>query len=487
MRIKRGISVVVIACLIAGNLSVITPASAGKASTIKLNCTKAAVSVTHEKQLTLKKLSKKQKKNVRWSSSDESVATVSGKGLVQTWKPGKASIKAKYKNKTYTCKLTVTGPADGKFYLPLTSSDATSYTTATWIYKDSWFTESSTIYERELARLSATLCWASTPARDKSDEEQSFYLRRCLTALGFGDFYVNDDYKKKPDKMTFGVAYALKTVKKGKKRYTLIAVVPRSSGYGSEWVSNMTLGYGPVDHEGFTRAKEILLEGLTKYLSDQSVKGDIKLWFAGHSRGAGTCALAEAYLADHPESLPDEISLQREDIYGYNLSTIHAAAFSSQEDRDHMQKDYPFIHNIELPYDIFKELIPSYYGFDRYGVTHGLYYTPDDEKKALKILEKTDPALYSTYSRHIPSEHGVAELMSAFVSTMTEKIPSRKIYVDEWQKKMDGMRDVPDLLPVFMPIFIDMKTAQADVYAATIQHYSQVMYCFLSIDLHGVA
>lgn len=77
--------------------------------------------------------------------------------------------------------------------------------------------------------------------------------------------------------------------------------------------------------------------------------------------------------------------------------------------------------------------------------------------------------------------------MNAFVSTMTEKIPSRNIYVDEWQKKMDGMRDVPDLLPVFMPIFIDMKTAQADVYAATIQHYSQVMYCFLSIDLHGVA
>ena len=150
MRIKRGVSAVVIACLVVGNLTVITPAAAKKTSTIRLDCTKASVSVTHEKQLTLKKLSKKQKKNVRWSSSDESVATVSGKGFVQTWKPGKASIKAKYKNKTYTCKLTVTGPADGKFYLPLTSSDATSDTTATWIYKDSWFTESSTIYEREL-------------------------------------------------------------------------------------------------------------------------------------------------------------------------------------------------------------------------------------------------------------------------------------------------------------------------------------------------
>ena len=45
-------------------------------------------------------------KKIRWSSSNKKVATVS-KGKVKAKSPGKATIIAKYKNKRYTCKVTV--------------------------------------------------------------------------------------------------------------------------------------------------------------------------------------------------------------------------------------------------------------------------------------------------------------------------------------------------------------------------------------------
>ena len=483
---NRSLVATALICMTAIAVSAGAPAAAAKKASsqnkqVKLNYSKVSVSVTNDKQLTLKKLSKKQKNSVKWSSADETIATVSKTGLVRTWKPGKTSIKAKYKKKTYTCRLTVTGPDKGVFYLQTTDVSNSTEAKAPWVYKDKWFTGSFEVYEKGLARLSALLCMASGPARGKSAEEQSFYLKRCLTALGFDGYYANDDYRKAPEKDTLGVAFATKKIKSGDGTYSLIAVVPRSAGYGNEWLSNLTLGYGPGDHEGFTGAKEKILSGLNLYLADMGITGDIKLWFAGHSRGAAACNLAEAYLADHPESLAEGVSLKKQDIYGYNLSTIHGAGFSSQEERDHLQKDYPFIHNIELPYDIFTTLVPAHYGFDRYGVTHVLEYTSKEEKEALEVISGIDPALYKTYSEHVPSEHGVADLKKDFVDILTQKIPDRKTYVDEWQQKMGDVKNVPDLLPVFLPVFIDIKTGEIDIYAATIQHYSTVLYCFLSV------
>ena len=457
-----------------------TSSSAKKAVKLSLNYSSLSLSVTGEEQLFIKKLKKKEKKKVSWSSSDESVATVSEIGYIRTWKPGKAKVKAEYKKKTYTCRLTVTGPSEGRFYLPLLGKETPEETTAEWVYKDSWFMKSAEKYERELAALSALLCWSSGPAKDKPVEEQFFYLKRCLTALGFESFAVNDDYKREPNKYTFGVAYAMKTVKKGKKSYKLIVIVPRSSGYGSEWVSNLTLGKGTGDHEGFTIARDKLLTELNHFLQDHSVTGDIKLWFAGHSRGATACDLAEAYLADHPESLPEGISLKKQAIYGYNLSTIHAAGVTTQEESAAHEKDYPFIHNIELPYDLFTVLVPAYYGFDRYGVTHEISCTKKDEEKALKLLKKTDEGLYDNYKANIPSEHGVDELRKELVRVLIEKVPSRQAYVDEWQSKIGNVSGEAGLMSVFLPLFSGIKVGEININAATIQHYTQVLYSFLA-------
>lgn len=58
-------------------------------------------------KLTVKNLTAKQLKKVKWSSSDKKVAFVNKKGIVKAKKSGTAIITAKYGKQTKTCKITV--------------------------------------------------------------------------------------------------------------------------------------------------------------------------------------------------------------------------------------------------------------------------------------------------------------------------------------------------------------------------------------------
>ena len=76
---------------------------ANAASKVKLNKTKATITVG--KTVTLKV--KNTKKKVKWSSSNKRIATVSSKGKVKGKKAGKVTITAKIGKKKYKCKVTV--------------------------------------------------------------------------------------------------------------------------------------------------------------------------------------------------------------------------------------------------------------------------------------------------------------------------------------------------------------------------------------------
>lgn len=72
------------------------------AASIRLNKTKATIEVGDTVQLSVKGT----KSDIKWSSSDKSVATVK-KGLVTGRQVGKATIKAKVEKKIYKCVVTV--------------------------------------------------------------------------------------------------------------------------------------------------------------------------------------------------------------------------------------------------------------------------------------------------------------------------------------------------------------------------------------------
>lgn len=71
----------------------------------KIALNKKTIKVTQQQECTLK-LKGVKKKNVKWSSSDKTIATVK-KGVVKGKKVGKCVITAKYAGKKYKCKVAV--------------------------------------------------------------------------------------------------------------------------------------------------------------------------------------------------------------------------------------------------------------------------------------------------------------------------------------------------------------------------------------------
>ena len=93
----------VLSCLILMSIAFSSPISVSAAAKPKLN--KKSVSITRTKSYKLKLKNAKASK-VKWSSSNKKIAVVS-KGKVTAKKVGKATVTAKYKGKSYKCKVTV--------------------------------------------------------------------------------------------------------------------------------------------------------------------------------------------------------------------------------------------------------------------------------------------------------------------------------------------------------------------------------------------
>ena len=99
--------------MVAGLAITSTPNSASAAGKMKLSKTKLSLKVGKSKTLKLKKGAKSIGR-VKWKSSNKKVAVVSSKGKVKAKKAGKATITAKYKKKSYKCKVTVTSAKKSK-------------------------------------------------------------------------------------------------------------------------------------------------------------------------------------------------------------------------------------------------------------------------------------------------------------------------------------------------------------------------------------
>ena len=73
----------------------------------KLSKTKVTMTVGQSKKLTVKGISKKQAKRIKWKSSSKKVVTVTKTGKIKARKAGKATITAKVGKKKLKCKVTV--------------------------------------------------------------------------------------------------------------------------------------------------------------------------------------------------------------------------------------------------------------------------------------------------------------------------------------------------------------------------------------------
>ena len=237
-------------------------------------------------------------------------------------------------------------------------------------YSDDYFKASSDAYQNKalpynpsLATMSLNLelaAWASPTQNDylfKSDN-----AKKLLGKLGFNHFEANDGFKFRPTKDSIGAIAAEKKLTVDEEDYTLIALAIRGGGYEAEWASNVTLGTSG-QHQGFHKASQDVLKFLDNYIKTHHIKGKIKLWLTGYSRGAATANLLAGEL-NSGRKLP-QVELAPSDLYAFCFEPP-AGTLASFDPRN--KKNDNIINIVNLN-DVVTKVAPDTKNFEftRYG------------------------------------------------------------------------------------------------------------------------
>lgn len=249
---------------------------------------------------------------------------------------------------------------NGTFSYPCKHADYS----AEFFYDDSYFMKSARSgYNEHLATMSLCLelsVWPSIPHVQNGDYAgASVNAENLLKNIGFENFRTNPAYQTAPTEDSIGVGIAKKEIKVSGEPVTLVAVAVRGGGYEKEWASNFKIGANG-DAQGFSEAKNQVLDFLSTYMTEENVTGKVKFWVTGYSRGAATANLTAAAL-DDGISYPG-VTYGAEDVYAYTfetpMGTVNPDAHSSAYDN---------IFNIVNPNDVVPMVAPAQWDFKRYG------------------------------------------------------------------------------------------------------------------------
>ena len=280
--------------------------------------------------------------------------------------------------------------------------EVTRYKGNTLYYSDDYFRHSSDVYDSHLATLSCIMTNFSVPLNNpKSIDDQSWYLSQperlygFFSSIGFKDFETNEDYEKRSEFDTIGVAAANRQVDD----YTVIGVGIRSGGYFREWANNVYLGDGTKSdymHEGWYNAANKTIKYIDEYISANRITGKIKIWIAGFSRGGATTNLAAGLLdnkLDKNEKIfSSNVTLTHNDLYAYTFEAPQGANYNSKTVKQPGDAIYNNIYNVVNPNDLVPKVAMSEYGFTRFGTDKYIttkFYDPqnfENNRKTMKAL-----------------------------------------------------------------------------------------------------
>ena len=262
-----------------------------------------------------------------------------------------------------------------------------------YVYSDDYFCAPSTEYNAHLASMSMALSAASaSTARGSGYTRQSRNLSALLEDVGFADFESNSDYRSKPTVTTAAAACAHQRISCGNKAFTLLAVVPRSAGYGAE-LGNSVLFGTKGNASGFNAAATKILSFVRTYSADNGLQGEIKLWTAGYDRGAAIASLIAKSVIDNPAAaLGTAVTLSPENIYAYTFGTP-AAADGTQNPAT---EKYSMIYHHISDADILSVLPPAEMGFGRPGAVK-IINSKANKNRMKELLAVCNPDVYAEY------------------------------------------------------------------------------------------
>lgn len=158
------------------------------------------------------------------------------------------------------------------------------------------------------------------------------------------------------------------------KENTLLAVIRGTKD--EEWYSNFYVGEG-VEHAGFSKAADLVLQNIDGYMSRHSLSiQSTEAFVTGHSRGAAVANMAAARLIDRGEF---------KNITAYTFACPNTTmAESSQSEK------YQSIVNIINPQDFICYIPLPQWGYTRYGQTVELptFNTVENFDELYSVMEK---------------------------------------------------------------------------------------------------
>lgn len=311
-------------------------------------------------------------------------------------------------------------------------------------YSDDYFKAKSFIYNQRLAIASLAVAMSSYPIKD---EDTYGHTKELYTKLGFEKFYKNEYADQNSQKDALGVVMASKKME----TYTLLSVGARGSDYGNEWTSNFEVGNDGQYASGFNVASNVVLKTINDYISNNNIKGNVKIWATGYSRAGAAVNLAfgkiDKALIDNNKIIPN-VNYTKDDLFVYTFEAP-AGKVGTVKGEAYVEKlgQYNNIFNLISLDDIVPMVMPRKWGFVRYGLD---LYLPSKitELDYDNYLVQLKTIINSTYDVETIGEYKLdtfslsgdkinytfGKYVDMLVNDLFDEIGSLENYVNDYEK-----------------------------------------------------
>ena len=160
-------------------------------------------------------------------------------------------------------------------------------------------------------------------------------------------------------------------------------------------------------HEGWYNAANKTIKFINEYISANRIKGKVKIWIAGFSRGGATTNLAAGLLdnkIDKNEKIfSNDVTFTHDDLYAYTFEAPQGANYNSKTVKQPGDAIYNNIYNVVNPNDLVPKVAMSEYGFTRFGTDKYIttkFYDPqnfENNRKTMKALYVENGSKESDY------------------------------------------------------------------------------------------
>ena len=301
-------------------------------------------------------------------------------------------------------------------------------------YTDDYFYLDPTDPTPNASFMTASYCvtLAAMSSNDAGDNwsKKDQNIKALFKKLGFKNYYASEGFITEPQ--TDSIGFAIGSKKLNDLGCTLIAVGLRGAGYGTEWGGNFNLGRNG-QHKDFSANKEKLLTALKEYIKDNHIKGRVKLWLNGYSRGGAVANLAAAAI-DEGALKDTGITLGTKDLYAMTFEAPQGAMIADGLTGAKYDNIWTFIN----PNDIVPLVAMKEYGFGRYGRVWNYPTQGNDKNYASK--KKAMSKLFYAMKAHEVAEELKFDSFTNYKIDLTDgviaKDKANKMLLPEFEQKL---------------------------------------------------